>query len=92
MLKGYERRLIMIRTKNSAFFESAFFVVKGDACRARGDRVGMVEEARRILKESGEVHKSDRKRWRVPLAFLVGFILGGVVMLFLWLAVGSVAY
>ena len=86
MLKGYERKLIMIRTKNSAFFESAFFVIKGDACKGRGNRAGMVEEARRILKESGETRTQKRKGInRAGLAFIVGSVLGGALVLAVWL-------
>lgn len=86
MLKGYERKLIMIRTKDSAFFESAFFVIKSDACKNRENRAGMVEEARKILKDSGNVRvASGNKRKRSLLFFLMGFLSGGLAMLVIWL-------
>ncbi len=90
MLKGYERKLIMIRTKDSAFFESAFFVIKGDACKNRGNRAGMVEEARRILNESGDVRVArENKKWRALLTFFVGFLLGSTITLGFWLLLAA---
>ena len=86
MLKGYERKLIMIRTKDSAFFESAFFVIKSDACKNKGNRAGMVEEARRILRDSGGVRVASGKKKRYALLlFLMGFLSGSLIMLGIWL-------
>ena len=44
MLKGYQRKLIMIRTKESSIFESAFFILRQASCDS-GKNGEMINEA-----------------------------------------------
>ena len=73
MLKGCQREMILLQTKESEMFECAYFVLRRDR---RGDAGGdMMAEAHRILGEGGGV--SPRRRVRVGgIWFLLGCLLG----------------
>ena len=76
MLKGCQREMILLQTKESEMFECADFVLR----RGRGGSEGgdMMAEAHRILGEGGYV--SPRRRVRVRwLWFLLGCLLGAGV-------------
>lgn len=51
MLKGAEKRMIVIRTRESRVFEEAYFVLRRDAPRVEGE-ADMLREANRILENS----------------------------------------
>ena len=88
MLKGYQRRLIMRRTKDSSVFESAFFILRGSSCNvgANGD---IVSEANRILEESSSPRgkRSALKLKYIFAAAGIGFILGAALLGGVWIAV-----
>lgn len=88
MLKGYQRRLIMIRTKDSSIFESAFFILRGSSCNARTDG-DIVSEANRILEESNSPRKK-RVSFNPKYIFIaagIGFILGAALLGGVWIVV-----
>ena len=87
MLRGYQRKLIMIRTNDSSVFESAFFILRGANCENENS-VEMVSEANRILRESdtGKKKKSFRVR-HLFFCFGIGFLLGASVLGLVWLGV-----
>ena len=76
MLKGCQREMILLQTKESEMFECAYFVLRrGKQGSEGGD---MMAEAHRILGEGGGV--SPRRRVRVRwLWFLLGWLLGAGV-------------
>lgn len=82
MIKGCQREMIVLQTKESPLFESAYFVLRaGHVAAPRGD---MLAEGNRIVEEgSGYFLRRRKKRGFLP--FLVGFLSGalllGVVML-----------
>jgi hypothetical protein len=88
MIKGYQRALIMIRTKESSFFESAFFILRKPACTySRKDE--MISEATRIINENEQSEKKKRElKIRHILIFAgIGFLVGAMTVGAVWLAV-----
>ena len=82
MLKGYQRRLIMIRTKESRLFESAFFILRQAPRGALEQTDDMISEAKRIIGESG---RGNKKRSfgskHILMAAGIGFLTGAGVIL-----------
>lgn len=84
MLKGYQRRIVLVKDTGSPLFSEAYFVLSEDADRLR--RGDIVEEATRIVaRETGETRQSPRSRW------LWGFAYGFFCCLFLF-GVGALIY
>ena len=76
MVKGCQREMILMQTKDSATFECAYFVLrKGREYQPQED---MVAEANRILaREQGR--RKRRGGWRSVLLFLGGVVLGAAL-------------
>ena len=79
MLKGAQKKMIVIKTSDSEIFEEAYFVVKGGVERSQPD---MVSEANRIIEGCGEKRRErksrDMKALIIPLiSFMMGTIFGG---------------
>ena len=89
MLKGAQKKMIVIKTSDSDIFEEAYFVVKGGVERSRPD---MVSEANRIIDGCGEKRGREKsKDVRVLIIPLLSFILGtlfggGIAILIAFLA------
>ena len=89
MLKGAQKKMIVIKTSDSDIFEEAYFVVKGGVERSRPD---MVSEATRIIDGCGEKRGREKsKDVRVLIIPLLSFILGtlfggGIAILIAFLA------
>ncbi len=89
MIKGAQKRMIVVKTAGSKIFEEAYFVIRGDANSQSGD---MVCEANKII-EGCQVKRRERAGRRsvailIPIcSFLGGSLLGSLVtaavMLFL---------
>jgi hypothetical protein len=60
MLKGAEKRMIVVRTRDSRMFEEAYFVVRPEADRGMGTETDMLREANRILEGSGAENRYSR--------------------------------
>ncbi len=74
MIKGCQREMIVLQTKESPLFESAYFVLRrGYKPASRGD---MLAESNRIIGEGREYFRR-RKRGKRFFCFLLGFLLGG---------------
>lgn len=85
MLKGYQRKLVMVRTKNSKIFESAFFILRSSAAVTHAD---MVDEANRILNECGEPRRRIKPHVRhILTAAGISFLLGAAIVGAVWMAV-----
>ena len=88
MLKGAQKRMVMLRPADSSLFETAYFILRdnGDAS-ADNKQPTMLEEANRILDQSftprtaGKNKKEGRSRrmLRWTLAFLLGCLVGGAL-------------
>ena len=76
LLRGCHKRMICVKSADSALFCEAFFVLRED-CHTAGER-DMLTEANRILEEHTLTHRRPRKRrarWQLVLAFLAGAVL-----------------
>lgn len=75
MIKGCQREMIVLQTKGSALFESAYFVLRRDHGRIpSGD---MLAESNRIIGDGRDYMQKRRKRG-VFLPLLCGFLSGCV--------------
>lgn len=79
MLKGAQKRMIVVKTADSEIFEEAYFVVRGGVERSKPD---MVLEANRIIDGCSEKRKEKRRRdariLLLPLiCFMIGTLFGG---------------
>ncbi len=82
MLKGYQRKLIMMPTRDSSLFETAYFVLKGDAESRNPGQGEMLCEAMRILEENHLTRKRTTFTTRhIILSFLGGFLCGTLLLL-----------
>ncbi len=85
MLKGIQKEMVMIRTTDSRFFETAYFVLRPASDR-ECDRNTLVAEANRIVNDvcgekrakSSEVKRRRRKN---ILLFLSGSTAGAVLVI-----------
>ena len=84
MLKGVQRKLIMLQPHGSDLFEPAYFVLKEDAEGRRPDRNEMLSEATRIVEENSLARGRGNSDIR---STLVGFVLGAFLGAF---AVGAI--
>lgn len=95
MLRGAEKRMIVVRTRDSRMFEEAYFVVRPEADRAERDELDMLWEANRILESSMAGSKGEKTRpldtapsrfglLRGVAWFLLGLLTGGGTVGLLW--------
>lgn len=88
MLRGYQRKLIMIRTKESSIFESAFFILRGSSSTgAVSDE--MVAEANRIIEECNLPRKKQKQITFKHILITAGisFLLGAVLVGSMWIMI-----
>ena len=90
MLKGAQKRMIVIRTRDSRLFEEAYFVMRRDMPDSAAHGADMLEEANRIIEHSLNASAlisekpspslKHRLRWLWPVLFAaIGFLSGGFV-------------
>ncbi len=82
MLKGVERKLIMLQLRESDLFESAYFVLKDNGKPRLHDPGEMLKEANRILEENSHSAKRTSASsciFPALLGFCLGFLLMGCV-------------
>ena len=89
MLRGTQRHMIVVRTRNSPLFEEAYFVMRRDADRLEADRPDMLWEANRILEGSLPSTREEQRHgtWGKigrGLWFLLGSLCGGGTVGLLW--------
>ena len=85
MLKGYQRRMIMVPTKSSPLFETAYFILRKETEKTDPRPDEMLCEATRIIKGS-ETPKKKRlvHKRHLLLAFLAGGFSGGTALAITW--------
>lgn len=80
-LKGYQRRLVMLKTHDSTLYESACFIMKGDAETRTPSKGEMLGEAMRILEANSMVKKPRTFCTRhLLIAFFGGLLLGALIV------------
>ena len=85
MIKGCQKEMIVLQTRGSSLFESAYFVLRpGRSATAQGD---MLAESNRII-EGGRDYLKKRRKKHSFFAFLGVFLAGsalgaGIVMIIL---------
>ncbi len=84
MLKGVQRKLIMLQLRESDLFETAYFVLKENEENRTHDPSEMLHEANRILEENSHNGKCSAARSFLPPAML-GFCFGSLLMGCVWL-------
>ncbi len=89
MLKGAQKRMIVVKTQDSRIFEEAYFVMRGEPSVSNTD---IVSEANKIIESSGEKRNEKKKRSAaealIPLfTFIAGSIAGGGAVLAIMLIV-----
>ena len=86
MVKGAQRRLVVLRTTGSALYEQAYFVLRDDRTE-HDDEPSLIAEANRILKENflPKQQRGKHPRRRAALWLLAGVILGAAAASLLFL-------
>lgn len=92
MLKGTQRKVIVIKDTKSGIFDEAYFMVKNSADSAHLTTSDMVFEADRIITsytlKSGDDEKKEPEKYLRPLWFFVGVLCCDIVFA-VFLALGS---
>lgn len=82
MLKGAQKRMVVIKTNDSEMFEEAYFVLKA-GCES--ERLDMVAEAERIIDSSvshcEHTKKKDKRKSIIigACALFLGMVLGSIL-------------
>lgn len=88
ILKGCQRKLIMVPTKSSPLFETAYFILRKETEEREPRPNEMLCEATRILEENSlTVSRRPLKRRHLAAAFGVGVLLGALILGVIWIAV-----
>ena len=85
MIKGAQKKMVVVRTRDSRFFEEAYFVMRKDIPDTLHNDGDIVAEANRIVRQSTDkrqgagVDSALRAATRISklVAFGVGALLGG---------------
>ena len=94
MLRGAEKRMIVVRTRDSRMFEEAYFVIRPEADRDGREEPDMLWEANRILESSMAGCRGESRGASLPhrggalrraVWFLAGLLSGSGVVGLLWL-------
>ena len=89
MLRGSQKRMIVVRTRDSRVFEEAYFVMRRGADKegvrnADADELDMLWEANRILESS-----LPKPQGRIPSSARAPSVKGKSPPRLLWFALGS---
>lgn len=87
MLKGYQKRVVILKNTGSKMFEEAQFVLKEDYSRASD--FDIVSEATRLINDTAiRVEKPPRrKKVSEILPFSLGILLGALLSAVLYLTI-----
>ena len=90
MVRGTQKQMVVLQTRNSIYYEQAYFVLR-EGREYRGEASGsMMEEANRILDECALMPQPRvRRRLSRGLLFVLGILLGSGVLGTLWLLFGG---
>lgn len=82
MMRGCQRQIIMLKGTDSQIFDEAYFLLRKDFDRSRGDESELVREAERLV-----ALNTTRRRVRVVskwALFAAGMLAGGLLCLLVW--------
>ena len=90
LIKGIQRKMVLIRTPDSKIFEEAHFVFRAESDSRVSEENDMLIEANRIIEEAGlgateGKHPVRKKRGGGLIGFLLGGLFGGGVVGMIWL-------
>jgi hypothetical protein len=95
MLKGSQKSMIVVRTKDSRMFEEAYFVIRREADKRAADPTDMLWEANRLIENASRACPAPPAEPEIPrrfgllnglLWFGMGFVSGGgAIGLLVWL-------
>ena len=90
MLKGAQKRMIVVKTADSRLFEEAYFVMRADASPSGED---MVYEANKIIENCGGKRREGARRASAEIllpvcTFIGGSMLGSGIVLLLTMIAG----
>ena len=80
-IRGCTRQMIVLSGKHDNMFETAYFIVKADACGAK--KSDLVFEANRIIQESCFAAKPAHRISR-RTCFLLGCAVGAAIVGVIW--------
>ena len=88
MIKGAQKRMIVVKTGESRVFEEAYFVLRRES---RADRLDMLAEANRIIENCGGTRRKTRTARATALLYalcglIAGMILGGTIAILIYAA------
>lgn len=77
MLKGAQKRMVVVKTQDSRIFEEAYFVIRTGTSASGDDMVG---EANRIIDASFEKRRERTNKSRISAAVSVLLFIGGALL------------
>lgn len=93
MIKGCQKKIIMINDTGSDMFEQAYFIVKDEAQGAVCSKNDMIREANRIIENNllapyfSPVKRKSLKKSAKNLVFFLGMVCGAGFIGILWAVV-----
>ena len=85
MVKGISRKVVVVDSPDQRFFEQAIFIVRNDAAGEGVTSRELVEEARRVARNStGGTHGKISRTWR-ELSPIVYTSMGAATIGLIWL-------
>lgn len=90
MLRGIQRKMIIVKTDRSNVFETAYFVLRSELERGDADANDLLAEANRIVSENGTRKPRTEKRRRYGrfaafCLFMLGAGIGVLASFLAWL-------
>ena len=95
MIKGYQRKTVVVRGGEDSMFEYALFVLKNEERYGQCKEEDMIAEDNRIIEENEQIRtvktkikdqKSEKDRKKIIIPFSVGAAVGSAAGL-IWLFV-----
>jgi hypothetical protein len=76
MIKGINKRVVMLRLEGNRLYESVCFVVRRDVERRREEEKDMLREANRILSEMELRGARKKGRWKRAVLCALMLVIG----------------
>lgn len=89
MIRGAKKQMIVLRTGNSPYFDTAYFILKNKQAKEKAETGDILAEANRILSENEPLRQTRKGRLvsirLFSLGALCGAVLSTVVLLLIFL-------
>ena len=66
MIKGCQRKMIVVRGRDKSVFETAYFVLRRESEERMGEERALLEEANRIINENRMPKEKRRRKQLLP--------------------------